>query len=35
MFYNGLSDVLSSNVKVFADDKSLFSAVQDIYASAS
>ena len=31
---NNLSDNLSSNVKVFADDTSLFSAIYDIIVSA-
>ena len=34
IYINGLADDLYSNVKIFADDTSLFSVVQDVNASA-
>ena len=34
IYINHLADDLSSNVKLFADDKSLFSVVHDVNASA-
>ena len=35
IYINDLPDVLSSNVKLFADDTSLFSVVHDIHSPAS
>ena len=34
IYINGLADDLYSNVKIFADDTSLFSVVHDVNASA-